>query len=191
MSGLINHEEAKGAKVGGVAIEVLRKFCEPGHPAYSEPFNMWNYRGGSRVNYDVCATNNKVLLCIHGCRLPDAKEERCGAPPSWWWAMEAIAENDAEVRKASDKTIRRVPEATREQLQQLPGLEFKEVPRVNVWSHGRGKPKQKLEKVDDAAVVFFSFTGGAGCCAAFSKPSRTSRSSRLRGKRVVESEVAK
>jgi len=73
------------------------------------------------------------------------------------------------VTTRKDKTLIRVSEAIHLQLKALPMLEFKEVPKVQIWSHGRGKPKQKWHKVNDENVVFFRFAFGVGCCVASPK----------------------
>lgn len=157
-----------GSISGGPDVELMRKFCQPGHPQFGDVWNSYNYRGNG-VNYDLCATNLRVLLCVRKFYLEGVKEERCGIATQWWWAMSEIATGGEFVKPATAKTIARVSKDLLHQLKELPELQFLTVPRVKVWSHGRGKPKQKIERIDDDGVVFFRYRDGVGCVVAASK----------------------
>lgn len=149
-----------------VDLELLRSFCGEKWPWMKTLFNVWNFRGGSAVNHDLCATNGQIFLCVHQQHDPESQDYSPHLPVTWWWAMSAIDYGDDEVFPARQCTIDRVPESIREQLNRLPGVEFKEVPRVKIWVHGNGKPKQQFRDVEAGAIVFFKFTGGTGFCAA-------------------------
>jgi hypothetical protein len=143
-----------------IDLDLLRKFCTPDRPEYSEPFNLYSYGGG-----DVVAINGQVVICVPKRKHPDLKEQRSGIAAQVWWAMGAVANNEEGVGPAKKAAVARIPKTVRESLNILPGLEFKNVAKVRIWVYGRTH-RQRWEKIDQNGVVFFRWDGGVGCCVA-------------------------
>lgn len=148
----MNHES--------IDLDLMRKFCAADRPEYAEPFNLYAFDGGS-----VVATNGQVVLCVPKAQHPDLKEQRPGIPASVWWAMDAVLKNEPEVGPAKKAAVDRIPDYVRKQLEIVPGVEFMNVPKVRIWSHGR-TVRKRWEKINQNGVVYFRYQGGVGCCVA-------------------------
>lgn len=146
-------------------LDLLRKFCTSERTGLSAPFNSYTYRGEHHINHDVCATNGQVLLCVREVKHPDLKEETVGFPAEWWWAMDAIASREPEVKPAAKAAVERIPSYVHEQLKAVPSVEFLSVPKVRVTVSGR-TTRERWAKIDQNGVVFFRWDGGEGLCVA-------------------------
>lgn len=101
--------------------------------------------------------------------------------------MGAVADDGEAVGPAKKAAIARIPQAVRESLNILPGLEFKNVPKVRIWVYGRAR-RQRWERIDQNGVVFFRWDGGVGCCVAkTTSPSNAHVDARIPAPQKLES----
>lgn len=148
-----------------INLDLLGKFCSDHRPEVSAPFNSYNYRGRAAVNFDVCATNGQVFLCIPNAKHNDLKEQQSGIPAQWWWALQTIEGREDHVKPATKAAIARIPEYVQAQLELIPAVELLSVPKVRVTVCGR-TTRQRWEKIDQNGVVFFRWADGVGLCVA-------------------------
>lgn len=148
-----------------INLELLQRFCSESRPETSAPFNSYNYRGRDMVNYDVCATNGQVFLCVPNTKHDEIKEQRAGIPTPWWWALQTIESREPHVKPATKAAVSRIPDYVRSQLKVLPSVDFLSIPKVRITVCGK-TTRKRWENIDQNGVVFFRWADGVGLCVA-------------------------
>lgn len=147
-----------------IDLDLLGQFCSTDRPKLAMPFLSYNYRGPDAVNYDVCATDGRILLCVHEAWVKGLEEITLELPTPCWWAMAAIANEEPFVSKATDDKVSRIPEDVMNRLRVLPGLAFMSVLKVQITVSGR-TTRKRWQTIYQNGVVYFRWNGGVGMAA--------------------------
>lgn len=147
-----------------IDLKLLQQFCSEDRPKLSKPFHSYNYRGPGMANYDLCATDGRILICVPQAFVEGLEEISLALPTPCWWAMAAVANQEPLITEASVERVSRIPEDVMNRLMVLPGLVFMNVPKVQITVSGR-TTRRKWHAIDQNGVVYFRWAGGVGMAA--------------------------